>query len=976
MKSNTAQINRKSMNFFLITITIKSKIAFPSNEVQRNEGEIAEKFPEREKISLGSEQACSLEYLNEQNFVYQGQRMNVLPPSHNFPQIQVEQNIFSGSDDGHLFQSGSSQNQAHRGQRYHEQYRSPDNRAFTEVSGNDRGEPPFPSSTHAASKENLRTLFPEPEVERKQYQSKEISNTQTDEQNGPTDQLPPAESSRTQTSEDVEDIRKPLHTFGNLDRFQTLDSEQRENHPLESARFKGMIDPEREYFFGNEQGQLISTNTQLQQAQHERLADGQEAHRPASNVGRQFEHYEGTRENFRESQSSSERSMDSRRQSQPIVSSSKQDVPQMRTFQESDQLEFEELNRKAQSSTERSLDSRQQSQPIVSSSKQDVPQARTFQESDQLVFEEISRKVQSSMERRFDVPKITLNQSKSSTQLYTSIKDKDTLHLPANTHKEQTYSSMNNDRAADHFLGNSTKSTNPENVKFGSRASGNYPQEGVAIYDNAQDLSCSSENSTSRSQKRVFQGQSSSRKQIESPESSSRLYNPLSSHQKEEYGMAAFGKDQMTLSNSKSGLAQDVFANLRNLVELPNQLKKNPLVSQVNDEYRTSQLNSYNGAINASKNPLASQVNDEYRPTQLNSYKNTINTSNNPYQRVMNRIPEEKLHSTPQNSATSNYNTISQSNGSQSQRMMPQYQIENAKISTQILSPRNEPRLKFSLQEDKPADKRGGSLDSQNLTNKEFNTAPPNEGNLSSNQQQEKAPTKLQELINSTEVSKRPEHEKEFNSKLLKQTKSISTLNLHGNLPHGESSSRYATSEGKTNTAEFVTLVTEPSGPDSARLKLLSPLELRRMLEMSRVPSELNYSKFLDSNQPPGSPRRDFDSPHPPMLRLKDLDNKIQKYKTPSPEKQPNHSVVAKGEKLLTTQRTRETIHHGEIDSNSQEKEEFQTDRIPMNTNRTLATTERTYHKYLIHDEKESVAGTSNDFTKRGKFVVYFNALK
>lgn len=70
----------------------------------------------------------------------------------------------------------------------------------------------------------------------------------------------------------------------------------------------------------------------------------------------------------------------------------------------------------------------------------------------------------------------------------------------------------------------------------------------------------------------------------------------------------------------------------------------------------------------------------------------------------------------------------------------------------------------------------------------------------------------------------------------------------------------------------------------SASYKSLFPNERdstqnAKLLDLSRVPSWYNYSKFLDSNQPvEGSTR----TPRSPILRLKHLDEKIQKYKQPS----------------------------------------------------------------------------------------------
>ena len=106
-------------------------------------------------------------------------------------------------------------------------------------------------------------------------------------------------------------------------------------------------------------------------------------------------------------------------------------------------------------------------------------------------------------------------------------------------------------------------------------------------------------------------------------------------------------------------------------------------------------------------------------------------------------------------------------------------------------------------------------------------------------------------------------------------------------------------SEG--HTAEFVSLPTESNAADSARGRTPGLFIPKNILEMSKNSPWLNYSKFLESNQQSKSPQLDEDSLHPRMLRLKELDEKIQKYKSNSPEKSPKNVNFTESGKIASS---------------------------------------------------------------------------
>lgn len=72
------------------------------------------------------------------------------------------------------------------------------------------------------------------------------------------------------------------------------------------------------------------------------------------------------------------------------------------------------------------------------------------------------------------------------------------------------------------------------------------------------------------------------------------------------------------------------------------------------------------------------------------------------------------------------------------------------------------------------------------------------------------------------------------------------------------------------------------SGPDTTRGKSMLTNDSRGMLEMNQSAPGLNYSRFLSSNQPADSPRKFSIGGTHPILELRDIDEKIQRYKTDS----------------------------------------------------------------------------------------------
>ena len=65
-----------------------------------------------------------------------------------------------------------------------------------------------------------------------------------------------------------------------------------------------------------------------------------------------------------------------------------------------------------------------------------------------------------------------------------------------------------------------------------------------------------------------------------------------------------------------------------------------------------------------------------------------------------------------------------------------------------------------------------------------------------------------------------------------------------------------------------------------------SVADAKKILEISKKSPSLNYSRFLESNQSRNrSPDNRYDSGHPSILKLKDLDETIQRYKPGSAKK-------------------------------------------------------------------------------------------